>query len=73
MLGEFLELCRNAGEWFAAEKETKLILQKEELETVEWFDLEETYVSCKNHAPKFCTPTGGMEVIMRELRGEYKA
>ena len=49
--------------------ETKLILQKEELETVEWFDLEETYASCKNHDPKFCAPTGGMEVIMRKLRG----
>ena len=50
--------------------ETKLILQKEELETVEWFDLEEAYASCKNHDPKFCAPTGGMEVIMRKLRGE---
>lgn len=53
--------------------ETKLILQKEELETVEWFDLEEVYASCKNHDPKFCAPTGGIEVIMRKLRGEIEA
>ena len=50
--------------------ETKLILQKEELETVEWFDLEQVYASCKNHDSKFCAPTGGIEVIMKKLRGE---
>ena len=37
--------------------ETKLVLQKEEVETVEWFDLEEAYANCKKRDPRFCAPT----------------
>ena len=48
--------------------ETKLILQKEELETVEWFDLEETYEECKRCRDKFCVPNGGFEVVKKYLR-----
>ena len=45
--------------------ETKLKLQKEEVETVEWFDLEETYQECLKHNQKFCVPIGGLETIMK--------
>ena len=41
-----------------------LVLQKEEVETVEWFDLEETYRECLKHNQKFCVPIGGLETIM---------
>lgn len=47
--------------------ETELILQKEEVETVKWFDLEEAYIKSKNHDPEFCAPTGGMEIIIKKL------
>lgn len=47
--------------------ETELILQKEEVETVEWFDLEEAYEKSKNHDPRFCAPTGGMGIVMKKL------
>ena len=49
--------------------ETKLVLQKEEVETVEWFDLEEAYANCKKRDPRFCAPTGGIEIVIRELAG----
>lgn len=49
--------------------ETKLVLQKEEVETVEWFDLEEAYANCKKRDPRFCAPTGGIEIVIRELVG----
>lgn len=45
-----------------------LILQKEEVESVEWFDLEETYEECRQHREKFCVPTGGLEVVREYLR-----
>ena len=48
---------------------TELILQKEEVETVEWFDLEEAYANCKKRDPRFCAPTGGIEIVIRELAG----
>ena len=31
-----------------------LTIQKEELDGVSWFDLEDTYEACKNHDQKFC-------------------
>lgn len=49
--------------------ETELILQKEEVETVEWFDLEEAYVNCRKHDRRFCAPTGGMEIVIKKLVG----
>ncbi len=49
--------------------ETKLVLQKEEVETVEWFDLEEAYANCKKRDPRFCAPTGGIEIVIKELAG----
>ena len=45
-----------------------LVLQKEEVEAVEWFDLEETYEECKKCRDKFCVPSGGFEVVRGYLR-----
>ncbi len=46
----------------------KLVLQKEEVEAVEWFDFEETYEECKRCRDKFCVPGGGFEVVKKYLR-----
>ena len=46
---------------------TELTIQKEELDGVSWFDLEETYEACKNHDQKFCVPIGGLETIGKYL------
>ena len=43
----------------------ELILQKEELDSVEWFDLEYVYNACRQHDRKFCVPIGGLEIIRR--------
>ncbi len=41
-----------------------LTLQKEELESVEWFDLEEVYQAClPQRDEKFCVPMGGLEIV----------
>ena len=46
---------------------TELTIQKEELDGVSWFDLEETYEACKNHDQKFCVPIGGLETVGKYL------
>ena len=49
-----------------------LVLQKEEVEAVEWFALEETYAECQKSREKFCVPSGGLEIVrefMTEKRG----
>ena len=40
-----------------------LTLQKEEVEEVQWFDLEETYHACVQNDPAFCVPLGGFKLI----------
>ena len=45
-----------------------VIVQEEELESVEWFDLDETYRECMAHNPKFCVPVKGLETVMFYLR-----
>ncbi len=45
-----------------------LTIQKEELDGVSWFDLEETYEACKNHDQKFCVPIGGLETVRKYLK-----
>ena len=45
----------------------KLVLQKEELDAVEWFELEEVYTQCLSHNRKFCVPLGGLNVIRKEI------
>ena len=47
-----------------------LTIQKEELDGVCWFDLEDTYEACKNHDQKFCVPLGGLETVRRYLDGK---
>ena len=48
---------------------SELILQEEELDAVEWFELEYVYEQCCAHNPKFCVPIGGLEVIRNDLKG----
>lgn len=47
--------------------EKSLVLQKEEVEDVAWFDLEETYRECLKHNQKFCVPVPGLEVLRTYL------
>lgn len=47
----------------------KLVLQEEEVECVEWFDLEETYRECVAHNQKFCVPVKGLATTMEYLKG----
>ena len=44
-----------------------LVLQKEEVESVRWFDLEETYRNCRNRNTQFCAPVPGLEVVRQYL------
>ena len=48
----------------------KLTLQKEELDRVDWFNLEYVYEECKKHNQKFCAPIDGLE-IARKYVCEY--
>ena len=45
----------------------ELILQTEEVESVQWFDLEEVREKCEKHRDIFCVPTGGLEVVRKYL------
>lgn len=45
----------------------QIIVQEEELECVEWFDLEETYQECLAHNQKFCVPVKGLEIAKEYL------
>ena len=47
--------------------EKSLVLQTEEVEAVEWFDLEETWRECMKHNQKFCVPLPGLEVLRTYL------
>lgn len=40
-----------------------LVLQKDEVEAVEWFELENLYVECMKHNQKFCVPIAGLRLI----------
>ena len=42
----------------------ELTLQKEELDGVEWFNLEYVYEECRKHNQKFCAPVGGLELSL---------
>ena len=44
-----------------------ITVQEEELECVEWFDLEETYNECLAHNQKFCVPVKGLETARQYL------
>ena len=45
-----------------------LALQKEEVEEVQWFDLEETYQQCSQHRDKFCVPLGGLQLVRQFIK-----
>ena len=45
----------------------ELILQTEEVESVQWFDLEEVCEKCEKHRDIFCVPIGGLEVVRKYL------
>lgn len=45
----------------------ELILQTEEVESVQWFELEEVCEKCEKHRDIFCVPTGGLEVVRKYL------
>ncbi len=45
----------------------KLTLQKEEVEAVEWFDLEEIHEACLTRNPRFCVPIEGLKTLMKYL------
>lgn len=43
---------------------SKLSIQEEELDSVEWFNLEEVYKACQPpRDEKFCVPMGGLEIV----------
>jgi isopentenyldiphosphate isomerase len=48
----------------------QVVIQKEELDLVEWFDLEETYKECLAHNRKFCVPVKGLETARDFLLGK---
>ena len=46
-----------------------LTIQKEELDSVEWFDLEKVYQACQPpRDEKFCVPMGGLEIVRNYVR-----
>lgn len=45
----------------------QITVQKEELECVEWFDLDDTYRECLAHNQKFCVPVKGLETARNYL------
>lgn len=47
-----------------------LVIQKEELDGVQWFDLEETLEECKKHNQVFCVPVAGLETAKSYLEKE---
>ncbi|MCR5417186.1 MAG: NUDIX domain-containing protein [Pseudobutyrivibrio sp.] len=48
-----------------------LTIQKEELDSVEWFDLEEVYEACQPpRDEKFCVPMGGLEIVRNYVNSQ---
>ena len=50
---------------------SSLTLQTEELETVEWFDIDEVYEQCQQHNQKFCVPMGGLKIVRSYCGSSY--
>ena len=44
-----------------------IMIQREELESADWYDLEETYQMCSIRNPEYCVPMGGLNVLMNKL------
>ena len=50
-----------------------LTIQKEELDSVEWFDLEEVYQACQPpRDEKFCVPMGGLEIVRKYVKADER-
>ena len=50
-----------------------LTIQKEELDSVEWFDLEEVYQACQPlRDEKFCVPMGGLEIVCKYVKADER-
>ncbi|MCR5627034.1 MAG: NUDIX domain-containing protein [Lachnospiraceae bacterium] len=47
-----------------------LKLQKEEVDEVRWFDLNEAYEGCKYRTDAFCAPIEGLDLVKAYLRKE---
>lgn len=47
--------------------ETKLVLQKEEVSSVRWFGVEETWRAVLSEDPRFCVPVGGLAILREYL------
>ena len=45
----------------------KLTLQKEEVESVRWFSLDEVCEGVMNHDETYCVPSGGLETLKAYL------
>ena len=43
------------------------ILQKEEVEKVQWFDLNQVCKECETHRDVFCVPSEGLKLVQRYL------
>ena len=55
-------------------KEEDIRIQEEELEAVEWFDLEEVYRDCSQGVrDRFCVPTEGLEILIAYLAKQEKS
>lgn len=46
----------------------QITVQEEELECVEWFDMEEVHRECLAHNQKFCVPVKGLEIARDFLK-----
>lgn len=44
-----------------------LIIQEEELEQVEWFDIKEVTEGCREHNQKFCVPLNGLMLAKKRF------
>lgn len=49
-----------------------LSLQKEEVEEVRWFDINEVHEGCEHRDGTFCVPTEGLETLMKYLDKKEK-
>ncbi|WP_244660697.1 NUDIX hydrolase [Lactobacillus nasalidis] len=47
---------------------SQLRLQKEEVDSVAWFDLDEVWQKAEAGDPAFCTPVGGLKLLRSYLR-----
>ena len=50
--------------------ETKLILQSDEVEEVNWFDIAAVHEGCIHRDGTFCVPIEGLEIIMKYMKNK---